>query len=170
MRSMTEEFLKEAFAGESQAHMKYLAFADKADKEGKPNIANLFRAVAYAEAVHATNHLKALKGIGTTEDNLVAAKEGEDFEVAEMYAAYLAVAELQGEKAAVRSMSYAEEAEKGHSVLYAAAKAAVDAGEDLAEAKVWVCPVCGWTTNDDELPEKCPVCDALAKTFKEFGV
>jgi rubrerythrin len=169
MRAMTEEFLKAAFAGESQAHMKYLAFADKADNEGKPNIANLFRAVAYAERVHATNHLKALKGIGNTGDNLVVAKAGEDFEIEEMYPAYLAVAELQEEKSAQRSMRYAEEAEKGHSVLYAAAKAAVDAGEDLGEAKVWVCPVCGWTTTDD-LPEKCPVCDALAKVFEEFAV
>ncbi len=166
---MTEEFLRAAFAGESQAHMKYLAFADKADREGKPNIANLFRAIAYAEQVHATNHLKVLGGIATTGDNLVAAKQGEDFEIEEMYPAYLAVAELQEEKAAQRSMGYAEEAEKGHSVLYAAAKMAVEAGEDLAEAKVWVCPVCGWTTTD-ELPEKCPVCDALAKVFEEFGV
>ncbi len=169
MRAMTEEFLRAAYAGESQAHMKYLAFADKADKEGKPNIANLFRAIAYAEQVHATNHLKALGGIGKTGETLVVAKAGEDFESEEMYPAYLAVAELQEEKAAQRSMRFAEEAEKGHSVLYAAAKKVVDAGEDLEEAKVWVCPVCGWTTTD-ELPDKCPVCNALAKVFKEFGV
>jgi rubrerythrin len=170
MRAMTEEFLKAAFAGESQAHMKYLAFADKADKEGKPNIANLFRAIAYAERVHATNHLKALEGIGSTADNLVAAKSGEDFEVDEMYAAYLEVAKMQDEKKAVRSMEFAADAEKVHSDLYAAAKAAVDAGEDLASAKAWVCPVCGWTTTDGEPPEKCPVCKALGKVFKEFGV
>ena len=169
MRAMTEEFLKAAFAGESQAHMKYLAFAEKAEKEGRPHVANLFRAIAYAEQVHATNHLKALSGIGSTGDNLEAAKAGEDFEVEEMYPAYLAVAELQDEKAAVRSMAFAEEAEKGHSVLYAAAKAAVDAGEDISEAKVWVCPICGWTTTD-ELPDKCPVCNALARVFKEFDV
>ncbi len=170
MRPMTEEFLKAAFAGESQAHMKYLAFAEKAEKEGRPRIANLFRAIAYAELVHATNHLEALGGIGSTGENLVAAKDGEDFEVDEMYPAYLANAELQGEKKAARSMRFALEAERIHSELYAAAKAAVDAGEDIAEAKVWVCPVCGWTVTGDDPPERCPVCNALRKVFREFGV
>jgi rubrerythrin len=168
MHAMTEEFLKAAFAGESQAHMKYLAFADKADKEGKPNIANLFRAIAYAERVHAINHLKALGGIGNTGDNLVAAKGGEDFEVDEMYAAYLPVAEMQGEKGAHRSMTFAIEAEKIHSTLYEAAKAAVDAGEDIAEAKVWICPVCGFTALGDDVPDRCPVCNVLKKMFCEF--
>lgn len=168
MRPMTEEFLKAAFAGESQAHMKYMAFAAKAEKEGKPNIANLFRAIAYAELVHAYNHLEALGGIGSTAENLEAAKGGEDFEIEEMYPAYLATAELQEEKRAVRSMGYALDAEKIHSELYAAAKRAVDAGEDIAEAKVWVCPVCGWTYTGDEPPERCPVCQALAKVFKAF--
>ena len=168
MRPMTEEFLKAAFAGESQAHMKYLAFAAKAEKDGKPNIANLFRAIAHAELVHATNHLEALGGIGTTADNLVVAKAGEDFEIAEMYPAYLATAELQGESKAKRSMGYALDAEKIHSELYAAARRAVDAGEDIAEARVWVCPVCGWTSSGDELPDRCPVCQALAKVFEEF--
>jgi len=165
---MTEEFLKAAFAGESQAHMKYLAFADKAEKDGKPNIANLFRAIAYAERVHATNHLGALGGIGSTDENLVTAKGGEDFEIQEMYPAYLETARMQGEKKAEKSMGYALDAEKIHSELYAAAKQAVDAGEDIAEAKVWVCPVCGWTYTGDNLPDRCPVCQALAKVFKEF--
>lgn len=169
MRAMTEEFLKAAFAGESQAHMKYMNFAEKADKDGRPNIANLFRAIAYAELVHASNHLKALGGINSTAENLEAAKAGEDFEIEEMYPAYLSVAEMQGEKAAVKSMKYAVDAEAVHSELYAAAKKAVDAGEDISEAKVWVCPVCGWTTTDGELPDRCPVCQALARVFKEFG-
>ncbi len=168
MRPMTEEFLKAAFAGESQAHMKYLAFAEKAEKEGKPNIANLFRAIAYAELVHATNHLEALGGIGDTAANLDVAKGGEDFEIEEMYPAYLETAQRQGEKKAARSMGYALDAEKIHSELYAAAKKAVDASEDIAEAKVWVCPVCGWTVTGEEPPERCPVCQALAKVFKEF--
>jgi len=165
---MTEEFLRAAFAGESQAHMKYLAFAAKAEKEGRPNIANLFRAIAYAELVHAHNHLEALGGIGSTAENLEAAKGGEDFEVEEMYPAYLATARFQDEKKALRSFDFAVEAEKIHSELYAAAKNAVDAGEDISEAKVWVCPVCGWTTTGDEPPERCPVCQALAKVFKAF--
>ncbi|HFD38289.1 MAG TPA: rubrerythrin family protein, partial [Anaerolineae bacterium] len=97
MRAMTKENLQAAFAGESQAHMKYLAFAAQAEKEGKPNIARLFQAIAYAEQVHATNHLKELGGIGDTVANLEAAIAGETFEVEEMYAAYLAVAELQAE-------------------------------------------------------------------------
>jgi rubrerythrin len=170
MRAMTRENLQAAFAGESQAHMKYLAFADKAEREGKPNVANLFRAVAHAELVHAINHLKELGGIGATAENLVEAKGGEDFEVAEMYAAYLAVADLQEEKRAARSMNYAMEAEKLHSELYAAARAAVDAGEDLAEATAWVCPVCGFTALGDDLPERCPICNTLRKAFKEFSV
>jgi rubrerythrin len=131
MRPMTEEALKAAFAGESQAHMKYLVFADQADKEGRPNIANLFRAVAHAERIHATNHLKALNGVDGTAHNLEIAKAGEDFEVEEMYPAYLATAELQDEKQAQRSMRYAADAEKVHADLYAAATRAVEAGEDL---------------------------------------
>lgn len=168
MNAMTKEFLQAALAGESQAHIKYLAFAEQADKENKPNIANLYRAIAYAEQVHAINHLKALEKVQSTSENLDAAKDGEDFEVDQMYPAYLAVAELQGEKKAVRSMTYAIEAEKIHSDLYAAAKTAVDAGEDIGEVKVWVCPVCGWTATGDELPERCPVCNVLKKVFREF--
>jgi rubrerythrin len=169
MHAMTRENLQASFAGESQAHVKYLAFADKAEREGKPNIANLFRAVAHAELIHAINHLKELGGIGTTADNLVEAKGGEDFEVAEMYAAYLAVAELQEEKRAARSMNYAMEAEKLHSELYAAARAAVDAGEDIGEVVAWVCPVCGYTVVGDNVPERCPICNSLRKVFKEFN-
>jgi rubrerythrin len=168
MKDMTKEFLAAAFAGESQAHMKYLAFAEQAEKDGKPHIANLFRATAHAERVHATNHLKALGKVAGTADNLGAAKGGEDFEIDEMYPAYRAVAAMQGEKQAERSMVYAEEAEKLHSKLYAAAQAAVAAGEDLAAAKVWVCPVCGYTSLD-AAPEKCPVCNALQRVFKEFA-
>jgi rubrerythrin len=169
MRAMTRENMQAAFAGESQAHVKYLAFADKAEREGKPNIANLFRAVAQAELVHAINHLKELGGIGSTAENLDEAKGGEDFEVAEMYAAYLAVADLQEEKRAAKSMNYAMEVEKLHSELYAAARAAVDAGEDLSEVTAWVCPVCGFTFLGEEPPERCPVCNALRKTFRQFN-
>jgi len=166
---MTEEFLRAAFAGESQAHVKYMAFAARAEKEGKPNIANLFRAIAYAELVHAHNHLEVLGGVGSTAENLEAAKDGEDFEIDEMYPAYLANARLQDEKKAERSFNFAVEAEKIHSKLYTAAKKAVDAGEDISEARVWVCPVCGWTYTGDEPPERCPICQALARVFKSFS-
>ena len=168
MRPMTEEFLRSAFAGESQAHMKYLAFAEKAEKEGKPKIANLYRAIAHAERVHATNHLEALGGVQETGENLLTAKGGEDHEIDEMYPAYLETAERQGEKKAARSMGFALEAEKIHSELFAKAKEAVDAGEDIDEVKVWVCPICGYTVLGDEVPERCPVCNALAKVFAAF--
>jgi rubrerythrin len=148
--------------------MKYLSFAEQAEKDGKPKIANLFRAIAHAERVHATAHLKALGKVGSTLDNLGAAKGGEDYEVDEMYPAFMAVATLQGEKQAERSMHFAIEAEKIHAQLYAAARKAVEAGEDLSAARVWVCPVCGFTALGDA-PEKCPVCNALQKVFKEFA-
>ncbi len=170
MRAMTKEFLEAAFAGESQAHMKYLAFADVAEKEDKPRIANLYRAIAYAERVHATNHLKALEGIAGTADNLVESKAGEDFEIEEMYPAYHAVAELQEEKKAAKSMHFALEAEKLHSELFALAKRVVDQGEDLGEVKAFVCPICGFTVLGEELPDRCPVCNALAKVFESFEV
>ena len=112
MHSMTKENLKSAFSGESQAYMKYIIFADKAEEEGFKEIARLFRAIAFAERVHASNHLNALNGSNLTIDNLDIAIEGETFEVNEMYPAYKAVAELQDEKKAVRSMYYALEAER----------------------------------------------------------
>jgi rubrerythrin/CheY-like chemotaxis protein len=167
MKEMTRENLAAAFAGESQAAMKYLAFASKAQKEGKPNIARLFEAIAYAEQVHAINHFKELGGIGSTASNLDAAIGGEVFEVDEMYSAYLAVAEAQNEKGAHRSMTYAIEAEKIHADMYADAKRTVEAGKDLEIGKVYICPVCGFT-HIDEPPDRCPVCKAKREVFKVF--
>jgi len=167
MKAMTEQNLRDAFAGESQAHMKYLAFSAKAEKEGKPNIARLFQAIAYAEQVHAINHLKELGGIGSTVDNLEAAIGGETFEVDEMYAAYLAVAEEQGEKGAKRSMTYAIEAEKNHIGQYTDAKKATEAGEDIEIGEVYICPVCGFT-HIGEPPDRCPVCKVKKERFKAF--
>ncbi|MGY4707193.1 rubrerythrin family protein [Candidatus Bipolaricaulota sp. J31] len=167
MRRMTEENLKAAFAGESQAHMRYLIFAEVAEKEGKPNIARLFRAIAYAEQVHATNHLRELAGIKETSENLAEAIAGETFEVEEMYPAYDAVAELQGEKGAKRSIHYALEAEKIHAGLYKKAKEAAQAGRDIELGTVYICPVCGYTTAG-EAPERCPVCGVSADKFRTF--
>ena len=121
MRKMTESNLQAAFAGESQAHMRYLIFSDRAEKDGQANVARLFKAIAFAEQVHATNHLKTLDGIDTTAGNLQTAINGETFEVEEMYPAFRAVAELQGEKGAVRSTGWALEAEKVHAELYSQA-------------------------------------------------
>jgi rubrerythrin len=167
MKEMTRENLSAALAGESQAHIKYLAFSAKAEREGKPNIGRLFQAIAYAEQVHATNHLKELGGIGDTVANLQAAIDGENFEVDEMYAAYLAVAELQGEKGARRTMTYAIEAEKIHAAMYDDAKKAAELGEDIDIAQVYICPVCGFT-HIGEPPDRCPVCNAKKEQFKAF--
>lgn len=167
MHKMTEENLKAAFAGESQAHMKYLNFAQRAENEGKPNVARLFRAVSLAEQYHASGHLRVLGGVGGTGENLAAAIGGETFEVDEMYPAYLAAANEQGEKQAQRSMTWALEAEKVHADLYARAKGAVDAGQDVALGKVYVCGVCGWT-GEGEPPDKCPLCGAASAKFVTF--
>ena len=167
MRKMTEENLKAAFAGESQAHMKYTIFADRAEKEGYPEVARLFRAISYAERVHATNHLRALGGIGDTVANLGEAIEGENHENTEMYPAFNAVAELQGEKAAVRSIHYALEAEKIHEAMYGEAKDIVQTGKDRDTATVHVCPTCGYTVIG-EPPDRCPVCRVKKEKFRAF--
>jgi rubrerythrin len=166
MREMTERFLKEAFAGESQASLKYQLFADRAEKE-QPNVARLFRALSFAERVHASNHLRALGGIKDVVANLEAGAAGESFEIREMYPAYLAVAALQEEKHATRSMDHALEAEKVHLSLYEAAKTAVEAGGDATVGTLQICDVCGWTV-EGEAPDVCPLCKAKKDRFKAF--
>jgi rubrerythrin len=167
MHKMTQANLEAAFAGESQAHMKYHAFANKAEKEGLPEVARLFRAVSFAEQVHATAHLTTLAGIGMTEENLQAAIGGETYEVEEMYPAFIAVAEAQEEKAATRSNKFAMEAEKVHAGLYEQARQAVLAGGDVQLGTVHVCEVCGWTV-EGEAPDRCPLCGAKKEKFKAF--
>lgn len=169
MREMTKANLTNAFAGESQAHMRYLIYADQADKDGKPKVANLFRAIAYAEKVHATNHFKTLGELGDTVANLSSGVEGEHFEINEMYPAYDVVANLQNEKSAQRSIYYALEAEKIHEQLYKEAGETVAAGNDITIEKVYVCPVCGHTA-PNAAPDKCPVCGASKEKYKEFAV
>lgn len=164
---MTEDNLKAAFAGESQAHMKYLIFADKAEQEGYPNVAKLFRAIAYAELVHARNHLKELNGVGNTTDNLQTGINGETYEIEEMYPAFKAVAELQGEKKAILTFNWALESEKEHQVMYTNAKKTVESGKDLEDKPVYVCEICGYTVIGDA-PDKCPVCGAPVGKFKKF--
>ena len=127
MKIITQRNLQDAFAGESQAHMKYMVFADQAEREGLANIARLFRAASYSEQMHATAHLRALSGVNATAKNLEVALGGENFEIDEMYPSYSAVANLQGEKAAVSSMDRAFQAEKIHSKLYARAKETAEA-------------------------------------------
>ncbi|MTI69161.1 MAG: rubrerythrin family protein [Firmicutes bacterium] len=181
MNAMTAENLRSAFGGESQAHMRYRVWAKKAEKDGFKNVATLFRAISYAEEVHAHNHFRALKdvkgdflvasgagfGLGTTSENLQAAKDGEDHEIEQMYPAFKKVAEAQGEKKAMRSMHFAEEAEKTHSELYQKAKDAVDAGNDFDIDGVYVCDICGYTVVDEAL-DVCPVCGAKKEKFTAF--
>jgi rubrerythrin len=167
MKELTKQNLSAALAGESQANIKYLAFAAQAAKEGKPNIARLFTAIAFAEQSHATNHLRELGYIGDTVANLGAAIGGENFEVDVMYAAYLATAEAQQEKGALRTMTYAIKAEKIHSEMYGDAKKAAEAGQDIEIGQVYVCPICGWT-HIGEPPERCPVCNTKKDRFKAF--
>jgi len=167
MRKMTEDNLRTAFAGESQAHMRYLIFSRKAEEEGYPSVARLFKAIAFAEQVHATNHLKTLGDLGSSGENLDAAIGGETFEVEEMYPAYDAVSKLQGEKRAQKSIYYALEAEKIHASMYQQAKQAVDSGKDPEIGQVYVCSVCGYTGEGDP-PERCPICGAAKEKFKTF--
>lgn len=167
MRKMTEDNLKAAFAGESQAHMRYLAFADKAEKEGFANVARLFRAISFAEQAHATSHLRTLGGIGSTVENLGEAIGGETYEVEEMYPSFIAVAEQQAEKSALRSMNYALEAEKIHAAMYQQARQAVQAGQDVALGTIYICEVCGYTV-EGQVPDRCPICNAPKEKFRAF--
>ena len=167
MHEMTQANLEAAFGGESQAHMKYLIFADKAEKEGFPNVARLFRAISYAEQVHATSHFRTLGSIASTSENLVVAIGGENYEVDEMYPAFLAVATAQEEKSAQRSMNYALEAEKIHAAMYQEARQSVQAGKDLDLGTVHICEICGYTV-EGEPPDRCPVCNAPRDRFRAF--
>jgi rubrerythrin len=159
--SKSEGFLKEAFAGESQANRKYLAFAKKADEEGLPQAARMFRAAAEAETVHAHAHLRALKGVGGTADNLQAAVDGETHEFTHMYPEMIAAAEAEGNKEALRSFSYANEVEKIHAALY---EKALEKMGSLEPVDYYVCSICGYTC-EKEAPERCPVCSSNAKVF-----
>jgi rubrerythrin len=167
MRKMTETNLSAAFAGESQAHMKYLNFAEQAEKEGLKNVARLFQAAAFAEQMHASGHLKALGGVSNTAANLAAALAGETFEIEEMYPAYMEVAKAQDEKKPLRSMDWALAAEKVHAQLYAAAKAAAESGKDTPATEIWVCTTCGFT-GEGVAPDICPICGARHEKFRKF--
>ncbi|HEX9902500.1 MAG TPA: rubrerythrin family protein [Acidobacteriota bacterium] len=167
MKKIVEENLKSAFAGESQAHLKYQVFADKAESEKLPNVARLFRAGSFSEQRHAANHLRAMAGVGKTADNLKAALEGETYEVTKMYPEFIRVAEEQNEKEAVRVNREALEAEKVHAALYQKAIKGLDKGQDLEGTPIHVCGVCGFTV-DGEAPDKCPVCGAPKQKFVKF--
>ena len=162
----TSDNLKEAFAGESQANRKYLAFAKKAQADGYPHVAKLFRAAAEAETVHAHAHFRVMGGIKRTEENLQAAIEGEGFEFQQMYPKFLAEAQTEENNPAVFSFKFALAVEEIHHGLYTEALNAVKSGSDLPDTKIYVCPVCGNTVKDN-IPDKCPVCAAAKEKFQE---
>jgi rubrerythrin len=167
MRKMSEDNLKNAFAGESQAHMRYVIFAKKAEEEGFSNVARLFRAISYAEQVHATNHFDVLGMRRGSTDNLQAAIDGETYEVNEMYPAFNAVAKLQEEKGAQRTTDWALQAERIHASMYQKAKQAVESSKDLKLGTVYICDNCGYTV-EGEAPNRCPVCGATKENFRKF--
>lgn len=164
--SKSQENLQAAFAGESQANRKYLFFAEKADKEGQPQIARLFRAAAAAETVHAKNHLEAMNGIKTTKDNLNAAVGGEFYEFTQMYPGMIAQAGEEGEAKAKRSFDYANQVEQVHHKMYGDALKALENGQKMTEEPYYVCPVCGNTVAGSP-PDKCPICGVAGKLFKK---
>lgn len=165
MSTKTEQFLKEAFAGESQANRRYLAFAIKAEQEGYPQVARLFRAAAEAETIHAHNHLRALKGIRSTKENLEEAIAGETHEFKKMYPEMIEAAKQEGNKEAERTFHYANEVEKIHAGLYQ--NLLNNLGKTQENFPYYVCPVCGYTA-EKEPPGACPICGAKGERFKKI--
>lgn len=163
----TEEKLMAAFAGESQANRKYLAFATKAEKDGFNQVARVFRAAAAAETVHAHAHLRVYGGIKSTLENVQEAIGGEHYEFSSMYPEFIEVAKEEGKKAAERSFDLARRVEIVHHELYSKALKAVEKGKDLPESPMFVCDVCGYTC-EGEIPDKCPVCGASHAKFSEI--
>jgi rubrerythrin len=163
MMATTENNLKEAFAGESQANRKYLAFAKKAEQEGYLNIARLFRTAAEAETIHALGHLSALNGVGNTADNLRAAIAGETYEHTEMYPPMLKQAEEDNHKAK-RMFGFAVKAEAVHAQLFKLALEAALERKDLIETNFYLCPVCGHIEVGNP-PESCPICGTRGEKF-----
>ncbi len=163
--SRTKDNLESAFTGESIANRKYLFFAEKAEEEGQKRIARLFRAAADAETAHARNHLKVMRGIETTKENLLAAISGENHEFTEMYPSFIKEAESEGENKAVRSFSLANRVEEIHHNLYQDALSRLEKGEIPELKSFYVCQYCG-NTVEGEAPEVCPICGAPRSMFK----
>ncbi len=182
MHAITAANLRNAHGGESMAHMRYTVWGGCAREEELPNVARLFRAIASAETIHASNHFRELKeqigdslcasmavfGLSSTSQNLQGAIDGETYEITEMYPTYLETASCQGEKGAQQSFHYALFAEKEHAAMFKKAKRFVDSGKDAELGAVHVCLVCGWTYEGD-LPEVCPICGAKTDMFKIFA-
>jgi rubrerythrin len=179
--AMTSEFLHSAYSGESMAHMRYLIWGDMAAKEGFPNVARLFKAISFAEQVHATNHFREINsdtagaavtgggvfGTNKTADNLRGAIMGEEHEVEQMYPVYLNAAEFQSEAGAKRSFHFALEAEKQHVALFQMALDAVTSGKDIELDAIYICLVCGHTVLN-AAPNHCPICGATKQMYQRF--
>ncbi len=163
--SKSEDYLNQAFAGESQANRKYLAFAKAADDEGYGQVARLFRAAAEAETVHAHNHLRTLKGIRSTKENLQEAISGENYEFTHMYPEMIEAAKSEGNSEAQQTFHYANEVEKVHARLFESALNSL--GEKCETYVYYVCPVCGFTS-EMEAPSSCPICGTPGRMFKKI--
>jgi rubrerythrin len=164
----TVEDLKAAFAGESQANRKYLAFAKKADADGLTQIAKLFRAAAAAETVHAHNHFRAMDGVGTTNENLKTAIAGENYEVVTMYPDFIKDADAESVKRALNSFTWAWGVEKVHEALYRKALESLDAQKPLPEVDYYVCPTCGYT-HEGPWQGPCPICKSPGEKFERIN-
>jgi rubrerythrin len=166
MMEKTNENLKNAFAGESQANRRYLAFAQKAEEEGFSQAAKLFRAAAEAETVHALNHIRTMGDVKTTAENLDAAITGETFEYKKMYPEYVKMAKKEGNTQATWSFNVANQVEQVHASLFSKAAKALKTAKELPKVDYYVCSVCG-NTVENEAPEKCPICgNPKSKFFK----
>ena len=182
MKAMTQKNLMDAFGGESMAHMRYLHFANQAEKEKLPSVQRLFKTIAHAEYVHAGDHYRELKhldggsqadsgftvGPGDTLKNLGLAIAGEAFEIAEMYPVYIEVARFQGEKGAHKTFEWAYKTEQQHKALFERAKRAVSEGHDMDLDRLGVCEACGCTL-EGALPDFCPICGAKREKFTVFA-
>jgi len=163
----TDENVLAAFAGESQASRKYLYFSQKAEEEGLPNVAKLFKAASEAETIHAKKLLTAAGKIGSTSENLAAAIAGETHEFTTMYPGFLEGAEKEGKAAAKAVFNLANKAEEVHAGLYEKALLAVKKGTDISASRFMLCPICGNITIDT-VPDRCPICNAPGSSFKEI--
>jgi rubrerythrin len=162
--SKTDQNLMSAFAGESQANRKYLAFAKKAQDEGYPQIAKLFKAAADAETAHAMNHLQRAGEIKSTAENVQAAIGGETFEFTKMYPEYIKIAREEGNKNAVWTFNVANKVEQIHAGLYKKAAEALANKKDLPASDLYVCCNCG-NTVEGSAPDMCPICGSAKTAF-----
>lgn len=164
----TDDNLKAAFAGESQANRLYLAFAKKAEQEGLTQIAKLFKAAAESETIHALNHLRVMGQVKSTLDNLGTAVSGETYEFKKMYPDFIAEAKKEENKKALISFDYANRVEQIHAGLYQKAIDALVAKKELPKVDYYVCPVCG-NTFEGSPPEICPICATSKDAFSKIS-